>query len=170
MYADRSGPEVEACLREVRGAARNGVARRDTPRMRAAPPRRGLSRAVAPCGDDERCCNTPATPPQHAAVVPHAGGPAQAASHPGVTWRLEVGPVATVADEADEIEAKLREWTESETSSPSSSSVNLVLTTGGTGFSRRDVTPEATARVLSRQAPQLIEVGINDVAHREWVS
>ncbi len=32
----------------------------------------------------------------------------------------------------------------------------LVLTTGGTGFGLRDVTPEATARILEREAPGLV--------------
>lgn len=33
--------------------------------------------------------------------------------------------------------------------------LNLIFTTGGTGFSQRDVTPEATRRIIQREAPQL---------------
>ena len=35
--------------------------------------------------------------------------------------------------------------------------VNLIVTTGGTGFSPRDNTPEATLRVIEREAPGLAE-------------
>lgn len=35
--------------------------------------------------------------------------------------------------------------------------LDLILTTGGTGFSKRDVTPEATVRVLTRQANGIAE-------------
>ena len=35
--------------------------------------------------------------------------------------------------------------------------VNLIITTGGTGFGPRDNTPEATRRVIEREAPGLVE-------------
>ena len=37
---------------------------------------------------------------------------------------------------------------------------DLVVTTGGTGFGLRDVTPEATGRVLEREAPGLVHAMI----------
>ena len=35
--------------------------------------------------------------------------------------------------------------------------IHLILTTGGTGFSERDVTPEATLKVILKQAPGISE-------------
>ena len=35
--------------------------------------------------------------------------------------------------------------------------VNLIVTTGGTGFAPRDVTPEATQEVIEREAPGIAE-------------
>lgn len=35
--------------------------------------------------------------------------------------------------------------------------LDLILTNGGTGFSKRDVTPEATLKVIERQAPGIAE-------------
>jgi molybdenum cofactor synthesis domain-containing protein len=35
--------------------------------------------------------------------------------------------------------------------------LNLILTSGGTGFSPRDVTPEATLQVIDREAPGIAE-------------
>ncbi len=45
----------------------------------------------------------------------------------------------------------------SEVISTAAASHQLVLTTGGTGFGLRDVTPEATAAVLEREAPGLVQ-------------
>ncbi len=57
---------------------------------------------------------------------------------------------AVVPDEKDKIAGKLKEWCDGYR-------VDLVLTTGGTGFAPRDVTPEATRIVLEREAPGLGE-------------
>ena len=47
-----------------------------------------------------------------------------------------------------------------------SASARVVLTTGGTGFAPRDVTPEATRRVLEREAPGIAESIRADAATR----
>jgi molybdopterin adenylyltransferase len=54
-----------------------------------------------------------------------------------------------VPDERAEIEAALREL---------AAEAQLVVTTGGTGFGPRDVTPEATRSVIEREAPGLAEL------------
>ncbi|XP_035279671.1 gephyrin isoform X1 [Anguilla rostrata] len=51
-----------------------------------------------------------------------------------------------VPDEIDEIKETLVDWCDEK-------ELNLVLTTGGTGFAPRDVTPEATKDVIEREAP-----------------
>ncbi|XP_036405910.1 gephyrin b isoform X1 [Megalops cyprinoides] len=51
-----------------------------------------------------------------------------------------------VPDEIDEIKETLVDWCDEK-------ELNLVLTTGGTGFAPRDVTPEATKEVIEREAP-----------------
>ena len=35
--------------------------------------------------------------------------------------------------------------------------VNVLLTTGGTGFSKRDITPEATKSIIEREVPGIVE-------------
>lgn len=42
----------------------------------------------------------------------------------------------------------------------SAGSAGLIVTTGGTGFGPRDVTPEATGSILERDAPGLVHVMI----------
>jgi molybdenum cofactor synthesis domain-containing protein len=53
-------------------------------------------------------------------------------------------------DEFDLVQEKLRAVADR-------ADVNLIITTGGTGFSPRDVTPEATRAVIEREAPGLAE-------------
>jgi len=53
-----------------------------------------------------------------------------------------------VPDEADEIAAAIVDLAEN---------ADVVLTTGGTGFAPRDVTPEATRSVIDREAPGIAE-------------
>ncbi len=60
-----------------------------------------------------------------------------------------------VPDETDQIIPQLVRWADS-------GDVDVVLTTGGTGFSPRDVTPEATRSVLDKEAP-----GLADAMRRE---
>lgn len=60
----------------------------------------------------------------------------------------EVGPREVVPDDRDRIGSALRAL---------AAEAGLVVTTGGTGFGPRDVTPEATEAVLDRRAPGLAE-------------
>jgi len=55
-----------------------------------------------------------------------------------------------IPDEILLIQEKLGAWADS-------GEMDIILTSGGTGFSRRDVTPEATLAVIERQAPGLAE-------------
>jgi molybdenum cofactor synthesis domain-containing protein len=57
---------------------------------------------------------------------------------------------AIVADETEEIRRELTRWSDTDTA-------DIILTTGGTGFAPRDVTPEATAGVIERSAPGIAE-------------
>jgi molybdenum cofactor synthesis domain-containing protein len=57
---------------------------------------------------------------------------------------------SVVSDDAGPIAAKLSRWSDS-------GEVDVILTTGGTGLTARDVTPEATLSVLDRQAPGIAE-------------
>lgn len=57
---------------------------------------------------------------------------------------------AIVPDDIRMIQDRLVEWSDSE-------QVNIIFTAGGTGFSPRDVTPEATLGVIDRLAPGIAE-------------
>jgi molybdenum cofactor synthesis domain-containing protein len=77
-----------------------------------------------------------------------ASGPALADLIQAEGWsvaRQDIFP-----DEESAIRAKLVFWADS-------GELDVILTTGGTGFAPRDVTPEATRDVIDREAPGLAE-------------
>ena len=53
-----------------------------------------------------------------------------------------------VPDNKEDISSKVQSWCQDQH--------NLVLTTGGTGFATKDVTPEAITPLLEKQAPGLV--------------
>ena len=63
-------------------------------------------------------------------------------------WMVEREGV--VPDDSSAIQAALMDWADQ-------ARLDLILTTGGTGFAPRDVTPEATRAVIEREAPGLAE-------------
>lgn len=71
------------------------------------------------------------------------GGPAVRAAATGYGWNLVAEVV--VPDDMTEIQRAIREQI--------SRGAQLVLTTGGTGVSRRDVTPEAVRGIADRELP-----------------
>ena len=75
-------------------------------------------------------------------------GPALAAFARGLG--AEIAATELVPDERSKIEWALRHYADSDV-------CDLVLTTGGTGFSPDDVTPEAARAVIDREAPGIAE-------------
>ena len=61
----------------------------------------------------------------------------------------EVAFYEVLPDEQELLEEKLKSLADDE-------KVDLILTNGGTGLSPRDITPEATARVIERHAPGIV--------------
>ena len=62
----------------------------------------------------------------------------------------EIEGTDLIPDDREQIESRLRHWSDER-------GCDLVLTSGGTGFSPTDVTPEATKTVLEREAPGIAE-------------
>jgi len=65
------------------------------------------------------------------------------------TLNGEVVATKCVPDNIEDIRRVLVSWSDG-------SNVDIILTTGGTGFAARDVTPEATVSVLDKQAPGIV--------------
>lgn len=76
-----------------------------------------------------------------------ASGPALAAAV--ATVGAEISVRGVLADDREAIEGWLRRRTQE--------GIDLILTTGGTGFTPDDVTPEATRAVIERDAPGIAE-------------
>ncbi|PWH12423.1 MAG: molybdenum cofactor biosynthesis protein [Anaerolineae bacterium] len=79
---------------------------------------------------------------------PDFSGPALAEAVRTHGW--QVLETAILPDEQTVIAEKLAEWADG-------AHFDVILTTGGTGFAPRDVTPEATRQVLERLTPGLDE-------------
>jgi molybdopterin adenylyltransferase len=62
----------------------------------------------------------------------------------------EVSCYQVIPDDEDRIVAVLTEWVDCQ-------KLDLILTTGGTGLTPRDITPQATARVLDYEIPGMAE-------------
>ena len=74
-------------------------------------------------------------------------GPAMAnVLHRVDTIQMDVVAIKVVPDDVDQIQAVVKEWADSDI-------VDLILTSGGTGLSPRDVTPEAVKGVLDKEIP-----------------
>jgi molybdenum cofactor synthesis domain-containing protein len=79
---------------------------------------------------------------------PDASGPAIAEAITAQGWT--VTRRAVVADDLAAIRDLLSDWADN-------AGLDVILTTGGTGFAPRDITPEATQAVIERPAPGLAE-------------
>jgi len=77
-----------------------------------------------------------------------SSGPALAGLIQAEGW--SVVKQSLLPDDESAIREILTSWADS-------GEIDIILTTGGTGFSPRDVTPEATRAVIEREAPGLAE-------------
>lgn len=85
-----------------------------------------------------------------------ASGQRQDISGPAIVTRCAelawtVVATAIVPDDPDPIAQRLRDWTQTDLAT-------VILTTGGTGITARDVTPEATRRVIEKELPGVAEL------------
>lgn len=76
----------------------------------------------------------------------------------------EVVEQAVVRDERWEIARRLRKWADSR-------ACDVIITTGGTGLTARDVTPEATLEVAEREVPGIAQALIaNGLQHTPYAA
>lgn len=79
---------------------------------------------------------------------PDLGGPKIQSLLPADCFQVRA--TAVVPDEIPSIVETLVEWADGK-------KLDLIFTTGGTGLSPRDITPEATCRVIHREVPGMAE-------------
>ncbi len=79
---------------------------------------------------------------------PDTSGPQLEQRMRSLGW--QVTATALVPDDMEMIRQKLQQWCDEDVA-------DLILTTGGTGVSPRDVTPEATQSILERPLPGITE-------------
>ena len=79
---------------------------------------------------------------------PDASGPALAEEIRTQGWKIVEQKI--LPDDRTVLSQQLAEWCDR-------GEIDVILTTGGTGFSPRDVTPEATQAIVERAAPGLAE-------------
>jgi molybdenum cofactor synthesis domain-containing protein len=79
---------------------------------------------------------------------PDTSGPVLAELVQSQGWQVLKQEI--VPDEMDAIQEILQNWADAD-------AADIIITTGGTGFAPRDITPEATRRVVERLTPGLDE-------------
>jgi molybdenum cofactor synthesis domain-containing protein len=83
------------------------------------------------------------------AISKDLSGPALQSRCRELSW--SIAGTATLPDDEAAIAERLIRWADDE-------SAEVILTTGGTGVALRDVTPEATRRVVERELPGVAEL------------
>ncbi len=78
------------------------------------------------------------------------GGPKIREIVEGFSGDYEVVDYVVLPDERDQLSAMMIKMADED-------HIDLIITTGGTGFSKRDVTPEATLDVVERRTPGISE-------------
>lgn len=81
-------------------------------------------------------------------IRPDESGPALISAIESQGWQAVKYEI--IADDLEKIRDTLIAWADT-------NMVDVLLTTGGTGFAPRDVTPEATRMVIERQTPGIAE-------------